>query len=111
MLKYTAQRLLWMVPVLFGVGTITFVLMHAVPGGPWDEKKNLPPVVVANLNERYGLDDSLWVQYGKFLGNAVRGDLGISYTNQDRDVVDVIRQGLPATMILAGLALLIAVGV
>ena len=110
MLKYTVQRLFWMFPVLFGVGTITFVLMHAVPGGPWDQTKSLPPAVVDNLNQRYNLDDPLLVQYGKFLGNAVRGDLGISYTNQDRDVVDVIRQGLPATAILAGLALLIAVG-
>ncbi len=110
MLKYAVQRLLWMIPVLFGVGTITFVLMHAVPGGPWDKTKNLPPQVVANLNHRYDLDDPLWVQYGKFLGSAARGDLGISYTNQDRDVTEVIRQGLPATMVLAGLAFLIAVG-
>ncbi len=110
MLRYTAQRFLWMFPVLFGIGTITFVLMHAVPGGPWDKNKELPPQVVANLNHRYGLDDSLWVQYGRFLGNAARGDLGISYTNQDRDVAEVIRQGLPATATLAGLALLIAVG-
>ena len=110
MVKFTVQRLFWMIPVLFGIGTITFVLMHAVPGGPWDEDKNLPPDVVANLNHCYGLDDAIWVQYGKFLGNAVRGDLGISYTNQDRDVADVIRQGLPATMTLAGLAFLIAVG-
>ena len=110
MLTYTVQRLFWMFPVLFGVGTITFVLMHAVPGGPWDEKKDLPPQVVANLNHRYDLDDPHWIQYGKFLGNAVRGDLGISYTNQDRDVTEVIRQGLPATMILAGLAFIIAVG-
>ena len=50
---------------------------------------------VANLNHRYGLDDLLWVQYGEFLGNAVQGDLGVSYTNQDRGVVQVIRQGLP----------------
>lgn len=96
---------------MFGIGTITFVLMHAVPGGPWDENKKLSPSVVANLNHRYDLDDSLWVQYGKFLGNAVRGDLGVSYTNQDRDVADVIRQGLPATAVLAGLAFLLAVGI
>lgn len=110
MLRYTAQRLLWVIPVLFGIGTITFVLMHAVPGGPWDENKKLPPQTVANLNHRYGLDDSLIVQYGRFLGNAVRGDLGISYTNQNRDVTQVLRQGLPATATLAGLALLISVG-
>jgi len=110
MLKYAAHRLFWMFPVLFGIGTITFFLMHAVPGGPWDETKNLPPPVVANLNHRYDLDDPLLIQYGKFIGNAARGDLGISYTFQDRDVSQVIRQGLPATTILAGLAFLISVG-
>ena len=110
MLRYTGLRLFWILPVLFGIGTVTFVLMHAVPGGPWDENKKLPPAVVANLNHRYDLDDSLWVQYGKFLGDAVQGDLGISYTNQDRDVTEIIGQGLPATLTLAGLAFLIAVG-
>ena len=110
MLRYTVRRFFWMFPVLFGIGTVTFLLMHLVPGGPWDENKKLPQNVVANLNHRYGIDDPIWTQYGRFLGNAVRGDLGISYTNQDRDVADVIRQGLPATMTLAGLAFLIAVG-
>ena len=62
MLRYTALRLFWIFPVLLGIGTITFVLMHAVPGGPWDENKKLPPQVVANLNHRYGLDDPLWAQ-------------------------------------------------
>ena len=110
MLRYTVRRFFWMFPVLFGIGTVTFLLMHLVPGGPWDENKKLPQNVVTNLNHRYGIDDPIWTQYGRFLGNAVRGDLGISYTNQDRDVADVIRQGLPATMTLAGLAFLIAVG-
>ncbi|MBC8280867.1 MAG: ABC transporter permease [Chloroflexi bacterium] len=110
MLRYAAMRLFWVLPVLFGIGTITFVLMHAVPGGPWDENKKLPPAVVDNLNHRYDLDDPLWVQYGKFLGDAAQGDLGISYTNQDRAVTEIIRQGLPATLTLAGLAFLIAVG-
>ena len=109
MLRYTAWRLFWMLPVLLGIGTITFVLMHAVPGRPWDGKKKLPTQVVANLDSRYNLDDPLLVQYGKFLGAAVRGDLCISYTNQDRAVTEVIRQGIPATSILAGLAFLIAV--
>ena len=110
MLRYTVRRLLWMFPVLFGIGTITFLLMHAVPGGPWDQNKKLPPQVVENLNHRYGADDPIWTQYGRFLGNALRGDLGISYTNQDRAVAEVVRQGLPATLTLAGLAFLIAVG-
>ena len=109
MLRYTAHRLFWLFPVLFGIGMITFVLMHAVPGGPWDANKKLPPQTVANLNHRYNLDDSLLLQYGKFLSDTVRGDLGISYTNQDRDVTQIIRQGLPATALLAGLAFLISV--
>ena len=81
MLRYTVRRLFWMFPVLFGIGTITFLLMHVVPGGPWDENKKLPQQVTANLNHRYGIDDPIWIQYGKFLGNAVRALRNRSWTS------------------------------
>ncbi len=110
MAAYALSRALWIVAVLLGVATITFVLMHLVPGGPWDREKKLPAHVVENLNHRYGLDDPLWRQYGAFLAGAVRGDLGVSYTYQDREVTEIIRQGLPATVTLGSLAFLLAVG-
>ena len=109
MATYALNRALWIVAVLLGVATITFFLMHLVPGGPWDREKKLPAHVVENLNHRYGLDDPLWRQYGAFLASAVRGDLGVSYTYQDREVTEIIRQGLPATVTLGSLAFLLAV--
>ena len=105
---YTVRRLLWFIPVLWGVATITFVLMHLAPGGPWDQEKALPPAVVANLNHRYGLDLPLWQQYLQYLGGLVRGDLGVSFTLQDQPVLAIILQRLPATAVLSVVSLGIA---
>lgn len=104
MLRYTVNRVIWLVAVLLGVATMTFVLMHSVPGGPWDEEKTLAPAVVENLNRRYGLDQPIWRQYLNFLAKSVRGDLGVSYTYQDRPVSQIILQGLPITATLGVLA-------
>lgn len=109
MQRYLIQRFLWIIPVLFFISLITFVLMHAVPGGPWDQDKKLAPQVVENLNRRYGLDRPLHEQYFTFLGNAVQGDLGVSFIYQDRKVTDVILDGLPVTATLAAAALLVAI--
>ena len=111
MLRYTAQRILWIAPVMLGVASVTFLLMHFVPGGPWDQQKPLSQEVVQNLNARYGLDDPLWKQYLGFLYDGLRGDLGVSYTKGNRQVTDIIRQGFPPTATLAGLAFLITIGV
>lgn len=111
MQAYVLRRLLWMIPVLIFISFVTFMLMHSVPGGPWDKEKQLAPAVIENLNRKYGLDKPLWEQYVNFLGNAVRGDLGVSYIYQDRPVTTIIRDALPATAALAGLAVLVAVGI
>jgi len=105
---YLIRRVLWIIPVLFFITLITFALMHSVPGGPWDREKRLAPAVVENLNRRYGLDKPVWLQYVDFLGNAVHGDLGVSFSYQDRKVTDVILEGLPVTATLAFSALLVA---
>ncbi|PPD58698.1 ABC transporter permease [Dehalogenimonas etheniformans] len=114
MAKYIARRLLWMLLVLFAVATITFVLMHLVPGGPWDRAKALAPQVIENLNEKYGLDKPLIVQFGTYIWNALHGDLGISYIYQDRNVTDIIMGGLPVSAILGltafALAIILGVG-
>ncbi|MBI2871913.1 MAG: ABC transporter permease [Chloroflexi bacterium] len=113
MLQYAVRRTLWLIPVLWGVATITFVLMHSVPGGPWDREKTLPLTVQQNLNRRYGLDKPVWQQYFRFLAGVARGDLGVSYTYQDREVVSIIAGGLPvtATVGLTAFTLAILVGV
>ncbi len=111
MFAYTVRRVLWLVPVLLGVATITFVLMHVVPGGPWDQEKTLAPQVVQNLNRRYGLDKPVWRQYVDFLSKAVRGDLGVSYTYQDRIVTSIIRSGFPVTASLGLIAFVLSMGI
>lgn len=109
MQRYLIRRVLWIIPVLIFISLITFVLMHSVPGGPWDRDKKLAPQVVENLNRRYGLDKPLWEQYLTFLSNAAQGDLGVSFIYQDRKVTDVIREGFPVTATLATAAIVIAI--
>ena len=108
---YLARRFLWILPVLLGVAVITFILMHAVPGGPWDREKTLPPQIVENLNRRYGLDKPLWQQFTSYLANLAQGNLGPSYIYQDRDVRGILWDGLPVTATLGTLAFLLSVGV
>lgn len=97
MIAYILRRLLVMVPLLWAIATITFFLMHAVPGGPFDHEKPLPPATVAALERKYNLDGSLGERYLDFLGNLVRGDLGLSF-RQNRPVSQVIGDGFPQTL-------------
>ncbi len=76
MARYFVRRLLWIIPVLFAVSIITFTLMHAVPGGPWAAEKAVPESVVSALNQKYGLDQPVYVQYVKWVGGLLQGDLG-----------------------------------
>lgn len=108
MTQYLIRRILWLVPVLLFVSLLTFVLMKVTPGGPWDRDKPVSPQVEQELNAKYNLDKPLPVQYLIFLGNALHGDLGPSYTYQDRSVTDILREGLPATARLGALAALVA---
>lgn len=103
MFAYVVRRLLWMIPLLWAVATVTFLLMHAVPGGPFDREKEVPPTVLRNLEARYGLDKPLYQQYGDYLWRLLQGDLGISYRN-NREVSTVIRQGFAVSMQVGFLA-------
>jgi oligopeptide transport system permease protein len=113
MAKYIIRRVLWLFLVLLVVSFITFVLMHRVPGGPWDREKALAPQVVANLNAKYGLDKPFLVQYGNYVWGILHGDLGVSYSFQDRSVTQIIMQGLPktATLGLTAFALAMLIGI
>ena len=97
MAKYIVRRVLWLLLVLLVVSFITFVLMHLIPGGPWDREKALAPQVVANLNAKYGLDKPFVVQYANYVWGLLHGDLGVSYSFQDRGVAQILMQGLPRT--------------
>jgi oligopeptide transport system permease protein len=108
MTAYVIRRVLWVIPVMIVISLITFILMHATPGGPFDTEKAHTAAVTANLEHKYGLDKPIPEQYLLYVGHALRGDLGISYTYQDRNVRDIIASGMPTTGRLAGLALLVA---
>ena len=109
MINYLARRILWIIPVLFAVSILTFFLMHAVPGGPWDAEKRLPANVQARLNAQYGLDKPLYEQYIQWAGGFVTGDLGPSYRSRDRRVNDIIGDGIAVTFQLGIMAFALSV--
>ncbi len=109
MITYLARRVLWIIPVLFTVSILTFTLMHAVPGGPWDAEKRLPEAVQARLNAQYGLDKPVYEQYIQWAGGFIQGDLGPSYRFKDRTVNEIVADGLPTTVQLGVMAFLLAV--
>ncbi len=108
MTGYIIRRILWIIPLLWAVATVTFFLMHAVPGGPFDREKELPASVLANLEAKYNVDEPLITQYGLFLRDLAQGDLGVSFKT-NRPVADVIREGLQVTAQLGVVAFLYAV--
>lgn len=102
MLVYTIRRVLAIIPLLIAVATVTFFLMHTVQGGPFDSDKPLSEATRKNLEAKYGLDDSLPVQYVNYIKNLARLDLGISFAN-DREVRDIIGERMQVSIQL-GLA-------
>ena len=111
MLKYFFKRLLQGIPVLFVVATLTFIIMRLVPGGPFDQEKKLPPEILANIEAKYHLDQSVGVQYLFYLKQLIHGDMGPSYKYIGRDVTDIILDTFPVSITLGLLAMLIVVGV
>jgi len=109
MTRYIITRIFWLIIVLFVVSFVTFSLMHLVPGGPWDREKALAPQVVEALNKKYGLDQPFFVQFGNFIWNLMHGDLGVSYSFQDRSVTSIILEGLPKTATLGVVAFILAI--
>ena len=110
MWAYFFKRLLHGVPVLLVVVTVTFLLMHAVPGGPFDRDKKLPPEIIANIEAKYHLDKPVWQQYLLYLKQVVQGDLGPSYKYIGRDVSDIIRDTFPVSLTLGLCAVLVTLG-
>ncbi len=110
---YIAKRILWLVPVLLFVITITFFMAHLAPGSPWDKAggRQLSAPVVANLNLKYGLDAPLWVQYVKYLGNVAHLDFGLSYQYQNQTVSSILLESWPITATNGALAFLLIVPV
>ncbi|MEM7567946.1 MAG: oligopeptide ABC transporter permease OppB [Pseudomonadota bacterium] len=109
MLRYVVRRLLTAIPTLFAIITIAFFLIRVAPGGPFDSDRPLEETVRANLNAAFGLDLPLWQQYFLYLGNLFQGDLGPSFIYRDLSVRELIAAGLPISIQLGGLALILAV--
>ncbi len=109
MTSYVLRRVLWMAPVLFFIVLVTFALMHSVPGGPWDTtSRPISPLLREQLEAKYGLGEPVWRQFLTYSWNALQGDLGISFQNQDRAVTDVIGERLQVSLVLGLLALAFA---
>jgi len=136
--KFIVKRLIWMVLVLFVVSATTFLLMHAVPGGPFSREKPLPPQTIAQLNEKYNLDDPLLVQYLDYVGDilipvVLTGDqprsldheflinlplggdaslrwinFGPSFKSTSRTVNDIFRENFPISFQLGSISVMIA---
>lgn len=103
MFAYILRRVFWALPVIFVVSSVTFLVMHAVPGGPFSEEQALPPEILKNLRAKYRLDDPLWKQYIDYMWGFIRLDFGPSITYTARTVNDILAQQWPATVVL-GLA-------
>jgi oligopeptide transport system permease protein len=108
MLRFIASRLLQAIPVLLVVISVTFLLIHSAPGGPFSDEKAVPPEVARALEAQYNLDQPLWQQYVSYLSNVVRGDFGPSFKYSGRTVNELIAAGLPVTAELALYAMLVA---
>ena len=107
---YLAKRLIGACIVLWAVITITFGLMHAIPGGPFTQEKKLPPAVMATVEARYHLDEPLWDQYVDYVRHAAVLDLGPSYKYPGKTVNDIIAETLPVSAELGLISLLLAIG-
>ncbi len=108
MLRYFLIRLAGAVPTLFIIVTVTFFLIRAAPGGPFDQEQTLPPEIMANLQRAYGLDQPVWTQYGRYLRALAHGDFGPSFKYKDFSVTELIGQGFPVTLELGSIALALA---
>ncbi|MEZ4872010.1 MAG: ABC transporter permease [Bdellovibrionales bacterium] len=104
---YVLKRLVEAGVTLFVIATLTFALLRVIPGGPFDEEKALPPEVKASIEAKYNLDKPLYLQYGIYMVNLLKGDLGESYKYLGRPVSQMIVETLPASFQLGVFALLI----
>ncbi|MGL5139738.1 MAG: ABC transporter permease subunit [Beijerinckiaceae bacterium] len=108
MLPYILRRLVTAIPTLFVIVTLSFFLIRVAPGGPFDLEQALNQSILDNLRKLYRLDEPLWKQYLLYLGGLARGDFGPSFTSNDMTVAQLFAKGLPVSIRLGGLALLLA---
>jgi len=108
MLAFVLRRLFASAVTLLAIVVLSFVLMRAVPGGPFDQEKPLDPRIRERLEASYGLNDPIAVQCLRYVGKLLRGDLGPSLRRPDASVNSILAAGFPKSALLGGTALLIA---
>lgn len=108
MLKFILKRLLELIPVLLISITIVFFMVRLAPGGPFTSEKEFSAEAIARLNEHYGLDKPLMSQYGTYLLNLLKGNLGPSFQYPSRTVNDIIKETFPVSLELGAMAMLYA---
>jgi len=108
MLRYTLKRLVLGILTVWFIATATFFGMHAVPGDPLSNDKSTTAQIRANLEAKYGLDKPLLTQHAIYLKNISQGDFGISFTQENRKVNDIIKEHFPISAILGILAIVFA---
>jgi len=114
MARFIIRRLLSIIPTMFIIITLSFFLIRFAPGGPFSSEKKLPEQVLQNILKKYHMDEPLWKQYGRYLGDILHGDLGPSFRYQDQTVTELISSTMPTSIVLGtaalGLALLLGIG-
>jgi oligopeptide transport system permease protein len=109
---YFVKRLVFAIPLLLVISALAFVLVRLAPGGPFDrERAPASPEIERNLNAKYHLDEPIWKQYARYLGDLAHGDFGPSLKYRNHTVNDIIAQGLPVSMTLGALAFAFAMAV
>jgi oligopeptide transport system permease protein len=111
MLRFIVRRLIITVPMALVVVSLTWGLVRLAPGNFYDSERQLPPEVEKNLREKYGLDQPWYVQYGRMMGNILRGDFGASLKYEGQSVNQILARALPVSATLGVLAYLLALAV
>jgi oligopeptide transport system permease protein len=111
MLAYAIRRIVFLVPTLLVIITLSFLIIRLAPGGPFDQEQTLPPAIKANLDAAYGLDQPIATQYLRYLTALAHGDFGPSFKFRDTRVGELIGQGLPVSLALGVCAILLALTV
>ena len=109
MAKYILKRLATGIVTIFVIATITFVLCHSIPGGPFDRDKPLNETTIANLNAKYNLDAPIYEQYADYMVDIVKFDFGPSYYYKNETVNDYINRCFPASALLGTCAIIVAI--
>lgn len=108
MFRFVLRRLLTAIPTLFVIITLSFFLMHIAPGGPFNMERGIPPEIKANIERVFHLNEPVYMQYLRYLGNLLHGDLGPSYILLNFSVAELFRVGLPVSIRIGSLALILA---